>query len=430
MAVVLTAPVAQENVADFIKKLDTELQFLLDGADVPPEVQANIAECGIVSTSIFACIEVDVKEFRDFVKTGLTIDSAGSIPNKVVTAKLINAWEASVTRGRKRREEEAEQRIGDLPRKLPRTSHLELNKAFMKAHGEPKDSETPHPAYVEAKLQQLEDGMLLTETMAEIVSVKDDDDVAPPLGVVLQPDGKLRARRTALKKGSEPKTTEDLRTKFRIVAHMWELLRLRLPGKSYLIGYDMRLWEKYVEYLLGERVYGIDTKSVVSADVCKPPWSLVLEYDVEFRKRFAWAFNNKDGTLETFMKFAYDDTAVYQVRFLSPLSISAGTAAAKAAAEAAGSSGARAVAAHGPPPSPAANPGGRSRGKGASKGKAGSDPAKSAAIRANQICYKYQKGKCTDARCERRHVCIQCDSASHGAKDCKAKSAGGKGGKR
>ena len=63
-------------------------------------------------------------------------------------------------RGRKRKEEKADQRVGDLPRKLPRSDHTELRKAFTTRHRELDDKLVPHPDYIEAKLRELEDGEL------------------------------------------------------------------------------------------------------------------------------------------------------------------------------------------------------------------------------------------------------------------------------
>ena len=54
----------------------------------------------------------------------------------------------------RRREAEAELFIGDLPRKLPRASHIDLRRAFAQTHQEIDDKLVPHPDYIEAKLQQ------------------------------------------------------------------------------------------------------------------------------------------------------------------------------------------------------------------------------------------------------------------------------------
>ena len=83
-------------------------------------------------------------------------------------SKRLAAWDACIKRGIKRRLEEAEQRVGDLPRRLPRKTHLELERAYAEAHSvELDDKETPADCSVETKLSQLEDGALVAERLSE-----------------------------------------------------------------------------------------------------------------------------------------------------------------------------------------------------------------------------------------------------------------------
>ena len=253
MAVTLTAPVADGDVAALVNTLTQELQFLLDGADVPSGIQAKIASCGITSSDVFAKLEDDVAGFRVFVKADLTMDPATSTHNRVATAKLINAWETAQVRGKKRKEESAELRVGDLPLKLSRTTHLGLRKSFNTMHGEMSKEQTPHPDYLESRLQQLEDGEVRTERLYEVVSLAEDDG-APDCGVTLLADGKLRAKRTTAKKGSMPTNTEGCREKISLIARGWEIIRLRIPGKPYLQNYQMSLWDKYAAWILGDKV--------------------------------------------------------------------------------------------------------------------------------------------------------------------------------
>lgn len=436
MALIIVDPVAAPEVQTMVSQLDSELQFLLDNSNIPKEVQAKVAASGIKDVAVFACIEADAKDFRDFVKTGLGIDPAACVPNKVLVAKMVSAWQASVARGQKRREEEAEQRVGDLPRKLSRTSHIQLSKGYTEVHGENTPENTPHPDYLESKLQQLEDGLLLTESMLEIVSMADDDELEPQLGVVLQFDMKLKARRTTTKKAKIPRTTEELRTKFKVVAAMWELIRLRSKGKPYLKDYDMRIWDRHVEFLLGDTVYGIKITATGCNTTCTASWGLVLEYDLELRKRFTWAFNNMDGKLVDFLRFARKDHSTYQLRFLNPLSVEAGAAAAKALVEGSQATSSHATAwtstpaavatAGPPPPVPAAAVPKKGKAKGAGKGAKdkkevkgmGKDKGKKEGIE-NQICYRFQRGKCFETSCPRRHICNRCGNHLHGEKECR-----------
>ena len=37
----------------------------------------------------------------------------------------------------------------------------------------------------------------------------------------------------------------------------------------------------------------------------------------------------------------------------------------------------------------------------------------------NQICYRFQRGKCFETLCPRMHICNRCGSHLHGEKECK-----------
>ena len=435
MALKLSDPVPELEVAEAIQKLAPDFQFLLEGAGVPQALLAKLAKLEIITADIFAMIEPDIKEFRSFCAKDLGVDPAGGVGNKVALAKLANAWETANVRGRKRREEEADQRVGDLPRKLPRTTHLDLRRSFQNRHAELRDDVAPHPDYVETKLQQIEDGELKAERLSEVLAMSDDDGTTTT-GLELNQDGTLKAKRTSTTKGQAPRDSEQLRSKLKTMGHMWEYIRLKVPGKTYLSGYDMALWDKYADHLLGEKVLSVSISTASGRVSCKPSWALVLDYDLEFRKKMAWHFNNSTGTLADFMQSTYKDETLYQTKFLTPLSLDAGAAAARAAIEAGGNGNRNNSQNNGghnaadatfypPPPKPwgkGKEKKGGGKGKGTGKGKGDkSGKGKGKKEGKGNVCWRFQRGNC-QGPCDRRHVCLICDSPSHGSNACPAKT--------
>ena len=103
MAIELSDPVQESEIAVEVAKLDPELQFLFDGVVVPAGVQAKIGKLGIHTTNVFAKIEVELADFRKFVKNDIGLDPAAGTANKVVMSKLVNAWEGAQTCGKRRR---------------------------------------------------------------------------------------------------------------------------------------------------------------------------------------------------------------------------------------------------------------------------------------------------------------------------------------
>ena len=188
-----------------------------------------------------------------------------------------------MTRGQKRKAEEAEQRVGDLPRRIPRSVHLNLQRAFEDLHDELEDDEIPHKSYVEAKLDEIDDGERVAELMKDIVCKADGGDVSG-LGIILKVDGALKSTKNTAVTGSIPASSEELRRKFKVVANCWEMVRLRMPDLGVLRHYKVELWETYVTWLLGKDICGLTVKNAAGEAIFKPPWSLVLAFDLEVRK--------------------------------------------------------------------------------------------------------------------------------------------------
>ena len=445
MAVTLTNAVAEADVAAAVAKVSPELAYLFENAGISKEIVAKIGTLGIETMEVFAQIEPTITEFRTFASTDIGLDPKAGVPNKVALAKLVGAWEAANTRGKKRREEEAEQRIGDLPRKLPRSSHLDLRRAFATRHRELRDEEAPHPEYLEGKLQQIEDGDFKAERLCDALCLSDDDG-SSATGIMLASDGTVKARKTTSVKGSTPTNSEQLRTRLKVMAHAWEYARLKVP-KDYLQDFDLSLFSSYADWLLGEKVAGLSLATPGAQLTCKPSWALVLSFDFDFRKQVAWHANHTPGTLKTWFEKTYADETLYQTKLLTPLSLDAGASAARAMFTSTLSSLTSSSSSSVPPPPPAWSatgvsdtvvsqtfpplpPGtgkgkkakGKGKGKDNKKGGKGKSGKESNTKIKGQICWRFQRSEC-DGRCGRQHVCKYCWSSDHGGAKCPQKPA-------
>ena len=222
MALTVADPFNDTMVTEEISKLSVDLRFLLETAGVPNQVQAKIGSLGITTSDVFAKVVSTEAELRTLLKDDVGMDPTAGVPNRVATAKVCNAWESATVRGRKRKEEEeTDQRVGDLPRKLPKSDHTELRKAFTARHRQLEDRHTPHPAYIEAKLKELEDGELKCETLSEVISLADDTGGDGNMGIESSADGVLKIRKSGIPKGSPPVNAEQFRQKTKVIAHWW-----------------------------------------------------------------------------------------------------------------------------------------------------------------------------------------------------------------
>ena len=373
---------------------------------VPSNVVAKLAQIGVTDPDIFSKMADTAVDLRTFLKDDFTL-VANSTKKKVLTARILNVWESATTRGQKRKAEEAEQRIGDMPRTIPRTTFLGLSQSAEDLYGEWEDENTPHKSYFESKLDEIEDGEFKAELMRKILAKSDAMDAK---------GGKLN-----YSAGLVPATSEELRHKVKVIAHVWELVRIKLPSLPLLSDYRAHIWEKYVTWLLGKQVFGTVVKDTQGREVFKPPWTLLLSFELEVRKAMVKILNHEAVTLSEALTRAMADRDVLQLHFKDPMSLSAGTVAAQAAVQAQASSSSRRASpsfpTHGaawaaseplrlPPPPAAPNPVEKDI--------------------SQEVCFKYQRGTCP-GNCGRLHMCLVCgDEHPSKSKECKWGQGAGK----
>ena len=200
----------------------------------------------------FADMESTPAGFRAAIKTDFGIDAEKGPEHRALTARLVSAWRAASTRHEAREKEEAHQRAQGLPKTMLANQHLELREAFVKVHGEVKDIEVPHPDYIELKVDELEKGELLPESLMSVVVRRPGEELDTG-AIKFAHDGTMRVakRRT---QGDLPADTEAFRAKMTIMANAWEMIRLRYPSKPVLKELEPKHWGQYVKWILGEDV--------------------------------------------------------------------------------------------------------------------------------------------------------------------------------
>ena len=216
----LSAPLAAPEAAAALRTMGAELIFLLESANIPQDIIAKFCELGYTDVDTFANMEVDAKEVRKMLKDDVGLDPAGGPQHRSMTARLVSAWSSAGTRSAKLKEEEATQRAGDLPRHMTKAKHLELTRAYQAAHRELRDRERPAPAYLDWRLEQVEDGELKAESLAEVINKEEaqDDDWG---GARVNPDGSIRLIK-ARSTGKSPDSPEGLREKIKLMGVAWE----------------------------------------------------------------------------------------------------------------------------------------------------------------------------------------------------------------
>ena len=83
-------------------------------------------------------------------------------------------------------------------------------------------------------------------------------------------------------KAKMPATTEEYRKTMKVEAFTWLCMASRYKAKHWLHGLTMEPFLKFTEYILGDRVFGIQIPAAsgeASQQKVRPEWSIVLAYE-------------------------------------------------------------------------------------------------------------------------------------------------------
>jgi len=442
-----------EATAAHLKLLDPDLAYLFDELQIPERVQANISHREIRQLGVFSQVEATAEAFREWLKADLGLVPASSVGDRVTVAKLAEAWEASKQRATTARKLEAEARVTGQSREMLKGTHLSLRRACARVHGQVEDRRCPGRAYLEARLEQLDDGELEAELLSKVTTVAlEQESVAtgPGSGVDVRKDGLLqvvKGKRVA----PLPSGPEQYRAVIRVMALHWEMVHLKGAGRSILQDYKVGVFDSHVDYILGDECMLIaEANPTMSVG---PSWELLMKYEYEVRKLAIRKVNEGGCTLAEGMAQARASVTHRTSYFITPLAMPAPRAPAyqgssavpRPAQEQRGSKrSADEAGAH-----PGSSSGGGGLGPGSSKGKAKGGKGKGAKggktedikkaspknaykmIRnapsrygvsfkgadGKARCHNFQAGLCTSSSCQYEHVCVRCGGA-HGASRC------------
>ena len=98
--------------------------------------------------------------------------------------------------------------------------------------------------------------------------------------------GHIRVTRTKTK-SKMPSSTEEFRKVMKVEMYAWLAMASQYKVKHWLHGLTSAPFLRFTEYILGDRVYGIQIPSAAGdsgQQKVKPDWSIVLAYEFKLRK--------------------------------------------------------------------------------------------------------------------------------------------------
>jgi hypothetical protein len=301
MASLLTSPLAEEEAQQALKQASNDLIYLFDSFKIPQDVTAKVVSLGYLDVEIWSKIDDSREAVRAAIKHDLGIDPAKGGAHRGLMARLLACWETASKRSEVQKREEAEQHVSGMPRTLKHSQHLELRNAYAAAFQPLEEKECLAPGLIEAKLEQLEDGELLVESLQDIVS-KERSNSEGSQEIRIDSDGRIKVRKGKVT-GSPPQDPEELRQKLRLIGRMWSFVKLQHPNRSFLSDYNEQAWADYADWLLGEKkVWRYEIKSSDSNYSHRASWNTLLSLDFQVRKYAYQLVFAKDISLNKALK--------------------------------------------------------------------------------------------------------------------------------
>ncbi len=227
---------AEINAA--ISSMAPRLVFLLEERRVPRPVIAAVGGDDVLTVAQFAKTGRNEEGFYSWLEEdiGIKVTDQGG---RSLQARMADAWEAA-----KRHKEEGETMAGrtramGLQPELQKGDQVALRKQYRELAGTIDDDEYPSYSYLNNRLEELEEGELVAETLDEVTTRQME--LRQPTdhlgGIAWNKKGEPILKKGKVR-GSLPTDTEGYRRAYRIMKHHWALVRLRQGDRPFLRGLD------------------------------------------------------------------------------------------------------------------------------------------------------------------------------------------------
>lgn len=402
--------------------LDPDFHGLLQVKELTETVQARLALAHIKSVSRMSAVADDRAGIRQFCERALQLRA---VEDMVDVASVVDAWESCQTRMSIKHKAEAEASVTDVPRAVNKVEVHDLIAKYEGVHGyKLEDKTTPASATLELVFDQVEQGEMKNMSLVQFVSREDSE------GEIFGVNVEKGTGTLTLKKGygecPKPKTPEELRQRMQVLAHTYLLAQLKYPQRTQLKDLQIQHFLRYLDFLLGDHVWGLKAKNKDGEVVSSPDFGLVLAYDYQMRRSVTKQVN-EGVAMAAALKIAMGDTVIKERYFITPNVFNQVGVVAEGHRS-------RSPRDYRDGAVDAWRPWGTKGDKGKGKGKSGKKGKKGKALHdrtpdGRQICWKWnsQHERCR-YKCGRVHVCQAClgDHPLHacpgGGKDTKGKA--------
>jgi len=311
--------VAPELKAPLLAQAGADIRALFDRKSVDEDFAVKLYSIGINTVELFATFAKDQDDLQKLLKVHFDIDPEDII-QRVKLSRIAVAWQTAKTRSAKQTEQDGDCDVRRIPKDLAHSAATAMRTTYEKDFWELQEKQVPARSYLERKLDEIEKDDLRAEPLEEVVSAEEDDPDA--LRTEWRPDGQLRAVRIGTKV-SLPKSPEELRKRLALLGTTLIFAGLQQKHKAYLKGLTPQVFVEYVEYLLGDHVWGLAAKGAGQVFLTGPSWPLLISYEHAIRKKMSELVKKKGLTIKEALKSAYEDPITKERNFTTPLCLEA-----------------------------------------------------------------------------------------------------------
>ena len=300
--------------------MDSDLQFVLTDSGVFLEHQVTIAR-HYGSMRKFRAVGDTRAEVRRSCLTDFAIPQ-DTPENRAQAAAIVSSWEVAQEYIAKEVEIRAEAKVLGQPRSLQVHERQAMIKAVEQVYGVLQEAEAPSSDYLSVKAEETESNEPQAAPLDEVTSKRDSTTSGMQSG--LDSTGHIRITR-AKTKARLPSSTEDYRRVMKVETNAWLCMAARYRAKSWLHGLTPDPFNRFVDYILGEKVYNIQIPSLQGegSQRVKPDWSIILGYEHKLRKE-AFKLVVRDGhTLADALHLVIRDADLKETYFTTPVALRA-----------------------------------------------------------------------------------------------------------
>jgi len=183
------------------------------------------------------------------------------------------------------------------------------------------DRRCPGRSYIEARLEQLDDGELEAEPLTKVTTValeQASTETGTEANFGVRRDGVVHVVK-GQRKAPMPSNPEQLRDTIRVMARHWSMIQLKGAARSILHDFDMSVFDAHLDYVLGDECYRM--AEAHPGIRVTPSWELLLSYEHELRKK-AIKYVNEDGrTLKAALRAARESSDHRTKYLITPLAL-------------------------------------------------------------------------------------------------------------